>query len=48
MDVVRWFDGKMEIYGGDNAEKVIWTGFVTDIPEIMEELNKRNIYDIST
>lgn len=41
MDVSRFFDGRMEIYGGDNAEKVIWSGYVTDILEIMEELNKR-------
>lgn len=43
MDVGRWFDGKMEIYGGNNAEEVVWTGYVTDITEIMEELVKRNL-----
>lgn len=43
MDVGRWFDGKMEIYGGVNADEVVWTGYVTDIPEIMEELVKRNL-----
>lgn len=41
MDVSRFFDGKMEIYGGENAEKVVWSGFVTDIPEVLEELIKR-------
>ena len=41
MDVSRFFDGRMEIYGGENAEKAIWSGYVTDIPEIIEELNKR-------
>lgn len=43
MDVGRWFDGKMEVYGGDNAEEVVWTGFVTDIPEVMKALIKRNV-----
>lgn len=43
MDVGRWFDGKMEIYGGNNAEEIVWSGFTTDIPEIMEELIKRNV-----
>lgn len=43
MDVGRWFDGKMEIYGGVNADEVVWTGYVTDIPEIMEELVMRNL-----
>lgn len=41
MDVSRFFDGRMEIYGGDNAGKVVWSGYVTDIPEIMGKLNKR-------
>lgn len=41
MDVSRFFDGKMEIYGGENAEEVVWSGFVTDIPEVLEELIKR-------
>lgn len=41
MDVSRSFDGRMEIYGGKNAEKVVWSGYVTDIQEVMEELNKR-------
>ena len=41
MDVSRFFDGRMEIYGGEDAEEVVWSGFVTDIPEIIEELNKR-------
>ena len=40
MDVGRWFDGKMEVYG---ADEVAWSGFITDIPEIMEELIKRNV-----
>lgn len=43
MDVSRYFDGKMEIFGGDNAEEVVWTGFITDIPEVMETLTMRNI-----
>lgn len=41
MDVSRFFDGRMEIYGGESAEKVVWSGYVTDIQEVMEELNKR-------
>lgn len=41
MDVSRFFDGRMEIYGGENAEKVVWSGFVTDIPEVLDGLNKR-------
>lgn len=41
MDVSRFFDGRMEIYGGENAEKVVWSGYVTDIQEVMVELNKR-------
>lgn len=40
MDVSRLFDGRMEIYGGENEEPV-WSGYVTDIQEVMEELNKR-------
>lgn len=40
MDVSRLFDGRMEIYGGENAE-LVWSGYVTDIQEVMEELNKR-------
>ena len=39
--VSRFFDGRMEIYGGESAEKVVWSGYVTDIQEVMEELNKR-------
>lgn len=45
MDVSRYFDGRMEIFGGDNAEEVVWDGFVTDIPEVMEALIKRNVTD---
>lgn len=41
MDVSRFFDGRMEIYGGENAEEVVWSGFVTDIPEVLQELIKR-------
>ena len=41
MDVSRFFDGRMEVYGGENAEEVVWSGFVTDIPEVLEELIKR-------
>lgn len=41
MDISRFFDGRMEIYGGNNAEKVVWSGYVTDIPEVMEALNNR-------
>ena len=40
MDVGRWFDGKMEIYGGDNADQVVWSGYVTGIHEVMEALNR--------
>lgn len=45
MDVSRYFDGRMEIFGGDNAEEVVWTGFVTDIPEVMDALIKRSETD---
>lgn len=41
MVIARFFDGKMEIYDGDNGEKLVWSGYVTDIQEVMEELNKR-------
>lgn len=41
MDVGRWFNGKMEIYGGDNAEEVVWEGYVTDIEEVMMALSER-------
>lgn len=41
MDVWRWFDGKMKIYDGDNAEEIVWEGYVTDIKEVMEALNER-------
>lgn len=41
MDVGRWFNGKMEIYSGDNADQVVWSGYVTDINEVMEKLNKQ-------
>lgn len=37
--VTRNLDGKMEIYNDDM--KVIWDGYITDIPEVMEELNNR-------
>lgn len=40
MDVERWSDGKMEIYGGDNADHVAWSGYVTDIYEVKEALNR--------
>lgn len=40
MDVSRLFDGRMEIYDGENEEPV-WSGYITDIQEVMEELNKR-------
>lgn len=45
MDVSRYFDGRIEIFGGDNAEEVVWTGFVTDIPEVMDALIKRSVTD---
>lgn len=41
MDVGRWFDGKMKIYGGDNADEVVWEGYVTDIEEVMVALSER-------
>lgn len=37
--VTRNLDGKMKIYNDDM--KVIWDGYITDIPEVMEELNNR-------
>lgn len=42
MDVSRYFDGRMVVFGGDNATEVVWSGFVTDIPEVMSELLKRS------
>lgn len=42
MDVGKWFNGTMEIYGGDNADQIVWSGYVTDIKEVMDELNKRS------
>ena len=36
--ISKSFEGKIEIYGKDN---VVWTGYVTDIKEVMAELNKR-------
>lgn len=47
MDVARWFDGKMEIYKDSDAEadesvpNVVWSGYVTDIHEVMEALNRK-------
>lgn len=41
MDVSQWFNGKIEIYGDENAERVVWSGYVTDIKEVIEELNRR-------
>lgn len=41
MDVSRWFDGKMEIYSRDNTDQVAWSGYVTDIHEVMEALDNR-------
>lgn len=46
MDVGKWFDGKMEIYKDSNPEadvsvpSVVWSGYVTDIHEVMEALNR--------
>lgn len=37
--VTRNLDGKMKIYNDDM--KVIWDGYISDIPEVMEELNNR-------
>jgi hypothetical protein len=31
----------MEIYGGENADEVVWKGYVTDIEEVMTALDKR-------
>lgn len=42
MDVSRYFDGRMVIFSRDNATEVVWSGFVTDIPEVMSELIKRS------
>ena len=32
-------DGQMIIY--NDSSKIIWKGYITDIPEVMEELNNR-------
>ena len=46
MDVGRWFDGKMEIYkdsdpdADESTSEVVWSGYVTDIHEVMEVLNR--------
>ncbi len=46
MDVGRWFDGKMEIYkdsdpdADESVSDVVWSGYVTDIHEVMEALNR--------
>lgn len=43
MDVGQWFDGKMEIYGGNNGEEVVWSGHVTDIDEVMLFLKNKSV-----
>lgn len=46
MEVVRYFDGKMEIYkdcdpnADESGSEVVWSGFITDIHEVMEALNR--------
>ena len=37
--VTRNINGRMIIY--NNSNEIIWKGYVTDIPEVMEELNDR-------
>ena len=37
--VVRELNGTMKIY--DKESNIIWTGYVTDIKEVMTELNKK-------
>ena len=37
--VVRELNGTMKIY--DKENNIIWTGYVTDIKEVMTELNKK-------
>lgn len=39
-DVLRQMDGTMEIYA-EEGKKVVWTGFVTDIMEVMVKLSSR-------
>lgn len=36
-DVLRQMDGTMEIYA-EEGEKVVWTGFVTDVAEVAAKL----------
>lgn len=37
--VTKSFDGKLEVYNDDG--NILWSGWITDIPEVMEDLNKR-------
>ena len=39
MTVSKTFEGELKVY--DKDSNVVWTGYVTDIPEIMEKLIKR-------
>ena len=42
-DVTLTFDGSLEVLSADDCmSEPLWSGYVTDIPEIMEELNKKN------
>ena len=47
MNVCRWFDGKMEIYKNSESDTdksvsgIIWSGYVTDIHEVMEMLKEK-------
>jgi len=47
MNVSRWFDGKMEIHKDSDPDAdesvfdVVWSGYVTDIHEVMEALNRK-------
>lgn len=47
MNVCRWFDGKMEIYKNSESDTdksvsgIIWSGYATDIHEVMEMLKEK-------
>ena len=40
-DVSLTFSGELEVYDSDWLAEPLWSGYVTDIPEIMEELKNR-------
>lgn len=46
MNVSRFFNGRMKVWNKDkNGEEVIWSGYVTDIREVMSELSKSGVVE---